>query len=168
MITLATAECFTHGKIGLSIHKAASGYEEFEYKYLFSEEDLKIVKNVKVLCSMFLPSIYAIEKLFNISLPKPDYYYKYAKAYSEKNDLAVAKKIAESLKDKLNPDIALASTAGVGRGAICIIADKCYLFTTDVYANLLTFENVKERQKDGIEKGIKKVLEIVKKCLEKY
>ncbi len=161
MITVATAECFTHGKIGLTIHKAASGYKDFEYKYLFNEDDLKIIKNVKVLVSMFLPSIYATQKLLNISLPEPDYSYNYAKAYSEEKDIIVAKQIAKALKEKLNVDISIASTAGVGRGAIAIYSKKLHIFTTDIYANLLTHENVIERQKNGIEKGIKKFLEIL-------
>ena len=164
MITVATAECFTHANIGLTIHKAAAGYENFEFKYLFSDRDLKLVKDVKVLTAMFVPSIIAAEKLLDIKLPEPDYTYKYAKAYSEEKDLEVAKLMAEALKKKLNVNIAIGSTAGVGRGAICILTDNnCYLFTSDVYANLITFENVKERQKNGIEKGIKKFLEILKK-----
>ncbi|WP_423793170.1 UPF0254 family protein [Methanocaldococcus indicus] len=163
MISLATAECFTHGKIGITIHKAASGYEDFEYKYLFTNEDLERVRKVRVLCSMFVPSLYAIKTLLNINLPEPDYQYRYAKAYSEKNDLIVAERVANALKNKLNVDIAVGTTAGVGRGAICIVTNKNkYLFTTDIYANLITFENIKERQKNGIEKGIKKILEILK------
>ncbi|ACV24204.1 UPF0254 family protein [Methanocaldococcus fervens] len=163
MITVATAECFTHANIGLTIHKAAAGYEDFEFKYLFSDEDLKLVKNVKIITAMFIPSIIGAEKLLDIKLPEPDYSYKYAKAYSEEKDLIVAKLMAEVLKKKLNVNIAIGSTAGVGRGAICIITDKnCHLFTSDVYANLITFENVKERQKNGIEIGIKKFLEILK------
>ncbi|CAB3288090.1 conserved protein of unknown function [Methanocaldococcus lauensis] len=164
MITVATAECFTHANIGLTIHKASSGYENFEYKYLFSDEDLRLIKNVKVLVSMFVPSIYGAEKLLDVKLPEPDYNYKYAKAYSEEKDLEVAKLMANSLKKKLNANICIGTTAGIGRGAICIVTDyNIYLFTSDVYANLLTFENVKERQKSGIEMGIKKFLEILKK-----
>ena len=164
MITVATAECFTHANIGLTLHKAAAGYEDFEFKYLFSEEDLKLMRNVKVITAMFVPSIAGAEKLLDIKLPEPDFNYKYAKAYSEEKDLEVAKLMAEGLKKKLNANIAIGSTAGVGRGAICILTDNnCYLFTSDVYANLITFENVKERQKNGIEKGIKKFLEVLKK-----
>jgi uncharacterized protein (UPF0254 family) len=163
MITVATAECFTHANIGLTIHKASAGYRKFEFKYLFSERDLRLVKDVKVLTAMFVPSIIAAEKLLDIKLPEPDYAYRYAKAYSEEKDLEVAKLMAEALKKKLNVNIAIGSTAGVGRGAICILTDNnCHLFTSDVYANLITFENVKERQKNGIEKGIKKFLEILR------
>ncbi len=163
LITVATAECFTHAQIGLTLHKASAGYDEFEFKYLFNEDDLKLMKNIKVITAMFVPSILGAEKLLNIKLPNPDYAYKYAKAYSEKNDLKVAKLMAEGLKRKLNVDIAIGSTAGIGRGAICILTNKtCHLFTSDIYANLLTFENIKERQRNGIEKGIKKFLDVLK------
>ncbi|XRO74822.1 UPF0254 family protein [Methanocaldococcus sp. 28A] len=164
MITVATAECFTHANIGLTIHKAAAGYEDFEFKYLFSDEDLKLIRSIKIIAAMFIPSIVGAEKLLDIKLPEPDFNYRYAKAYSEEKDLEVAKLMAWGLKKKLNVNIAIGTTAGIGRGAICILTDNsCYLFTTDVYANLITFENVKERQKNGIEKGIKKFLEILKK-----
>ncbi|WP_456418765.1 UPF0254 family protein [Methanocaldococcus infernus] len=157
MITVGTAECFTHGQIGLTIHKASAGYPNIEYK--FPEK----IREVRVLTSMFIPSIYAAEKLLDISLPEPDFEYKYAKAYSEEKDLLVAKLMAKSLKEKLNLDIAIGTTAGVGRGAIAIITNKKEeVFTTDIYANLLTFENVLERQKRGIELGIKKFIEILK------
>ncbi|XRP96866.1 UPF0254 family protein [Methanocaldococcus sp. 16A] len=164
MITVATAECFTHANIGLTLHKAAAGYEDFEFKYLFSDEDLKLIKNIKIIAAMFIPSIVGAEKLLDIKLPEPDYSYRYAKAYSEEKDLEVAKLMAMGLKKKLNANIAIGTTAGIGMGAICILTDNnCYLFTSDVYANLITFENVKERQRNGIEKGIKKFLEILKK-----
>ncbi|MEO2117354.1 MAG: UPF0254 family protein [Methanocaldococcus sp.] len=164
MITVATAECFTHANIGLTLHKAAAGYDDFEFKYLFDGEDLKLMRNVKVITAMFIPSIFGAEKLLDIKLPEPDFNYKYAKAYSEEKDLEVAKLMAEGLKKKLKVNICIGTTAGVGRGAICILTDNnCHLFTSDVYANLITFENVKERQKNGIEKGIKKFLEVLKK-----
>ncbi|WP_456472337.1 UPF0254 family protein [Methanocaldococcus sp.] len=156
MITVATAECFTHGKIGLTIHKASAGYKDVEYKFPNK------IREVRVLTSMFIPSIYAAERLLDVKLPKPDYQYKYAKAYTEEKDLLVAELLAKALKNKLNVDIAIATTAGVGRGGIAIIAKRKYIFTTDVYANLLTFENVLERQKRGIELGIKKFIEILK------
>ncbi|EHP84696.1 UPF0254 family protein [Methanotorris formicicus] len=162
-ISVATAECFTHAKIGITIHKAASGYEDFEFKEIFDREGLKIIRNVRVLASMFIPSVYAAEKLLNIKLPEPDYSYAYAKAYTEKNDLKVAYLMAKGLKDILNCNIAIGTTAGVGRGGICILTDKNkYTFTTDVCGNLLKHENILERQRNGIEKGLRKFIDVLK------
>ncbi len=161
MITVATAECFTHGKIGVLLHKMASGYDEVK-----KCNHYKIINgNIKIISSMFIPSKYGAEKLLNIDLPEPDYYYKYAKAYSEKNDLKVAYLMAKGVKTILNCDISIGTTAGVGRGGICILTDyNVYSFTTNVYGNLITGENVLKRQKNGIEKTLDKFVEI----LEKY
>ena len=160
MITIATAECFTHGKIGTMIHKMASGYDEvkehFHYKYING--------NVKVVASMFIPSKHGAEKLLNVELPEPDYTYEYAKAYSEENDLKVAYLMAKGIKNILNCNIAIGTTAGVGRGGICILTDNGkYVFTTDVYGDLINGKNIIHRQKNGIEKTIDKFVEILRK-----
>ena len=162
MITLATAECFTLGKIGTTIHKIASGYEECKnHKYY------NIINgNVKIISSSFIPSIEGAEKLLNLKhpLPKCDYEYNYSKAYTEKNDLKVAYMLAKGLKNTLNCNIAIATTAGVGRGGICIISDKNeYLFTTDIEGDLISKKNIIQRQKNGIDKTINKFVEILKK-----
>ncbi len=159
MITLATAECFTLGKIGTTIHKISSNYEEYKnHKYS------PILKNkIIVLSSLFLPSTISIENLLNIKLPKSDYNYKFSKAYNEKNDLIVAELMAKGIKNKLNPDIAIGTTAGVGKGGICIITNyNKYLFTTDINGDLINKKNIVLRQKNGINKTIDKVIEILK------
>ena len=160
MITVATAECFTHGKIGITIHKMASGYDEVKehpyYEYING--------NVKVMASMFIPSKYSAEKLLNVELPEPDYAYEYAKAYSEENDLKVAYLMAKGIKNILNCDIAIGTTAGVGKGGICILTDNSkYVFTTDIQGDLIKGKNIIQRQKNGIEKTINKFVEILKK-----
>jgi len=159
MITLGTAECFTHGLIGTTVHKISSNYEEYRNSYYYTI----INGNIKVLMSSFLPSRYAIEKLFNIKLPKEDYNYKYSKAYNEENDLKVSYLMAKGVKDLLNCNIGIGTTAGIGRGGITIITDyNVYQFTTDVYGDLIKGKNIIERQKNGIEKTLNKLMEILK------
>ncbi|AEH07375.1 UPF0254 family protein [Methanothermococcus okinawensis] len=159
MLSIATAECFTHGKIGTTIHKIASGYNEVKehpyYPYING--------HVKVMASMFIPLKYSAEKLLNIKLPIPDYKYEYAKAYSEKNDLKVSYLMAKGVKDILNCDISIGTTAGVGRGGICILTNKNkYVFTTDVYGDLINGKNIIERQKNGIKKTLDVLVKILK------
>jgi uncharacterized protein (UPF0254 family) len=159
MITLATAECFTYGQIGTKIHKMACGYDELKNNPYFK----CINGNVKVMASMFIPSVYSAEKLLNIKLPEPDYQFDFAKVYSEENDLKVAYLMAKGIKNILNCDISIGTTAGVGRGGICILTDKNkYLFTTDVYGDLINKKNITQRQKSGIEKTIDNFVEILK------
>ena len=158
MLSVATAECFTHGKIGVILHKMAMGYEDIKrcpYYSIFNN-------NIYVIASMFLPQKDVIECILDIKLPPPDYKYRYAKVYNEKNDLKVAYLIAKGLKDKLGCNIAIGTTAGVGRGGICILTDsRRYLFTTDVYGNVLTGENLVDRSKDGLYKTLNKLAEIL-------
>ena len=159
MIPVATAECFTHGRIGVILHKMAMGYKDVKshpYYPIFN-------KNICVIASMFLPQRDAIKNILDIELPPPDYTYRYAKVYNEKNDLKVAYFIAKGLKDKLRCSITIGTTAGVGRGGICILTDKNkYLFTTDVYGNILTGENLVERSEDGLYKTLDKLIEILR------
>ncbi len=160
MITVATAECFTHGKIGTTLHKMASGYDEVKKHPYYSY----VRGNVKIIASMFIPSKYGAEKLLNIKLPRPDYDYKYAKAYSEKNDLIVAYLMANGVKNLLNCNISIGTTAGIGRGGICILTDNNkYTFTTNVNADLITGTNIELRQKRGIDLALNKFVEILKK-----
>ena len=158
MLSIATIECFTHGKIGVILHKIAMGYrdvKELPYYPIFN-------KNIYVMASMFLPQRDVVESILGIELPPPDYTYRYAKVYSEKKDLEVAYLMAKGLKDKLECNIAVGTTAGIGRGGICILTDnRRFLFTTDVYGNVLTGENLVERSEDGISKTLNKLAEIL-------
>ena len=69
MIKIATAECFTHGKIGLELHALAQNYEgNFGRKYI---EDLKKYGNfdyntLSVTCSLFIPTIDAVKDILKV------------------------------------------------------------------------------------------------------
>ncbi|HIQ38708.1 MAG TPA: UPF0254 family protein [Methanothermococcus okinawensis] len=158
MLSVATAECFTHGRIGVILHKMAMGYEDVKghpYYPIFN-------KNIYVIASMFLPQRDVIESILDIKLPPSDYTYRYAKVYNEKKDIEVAYLMAKGLKDKLRCNIAIGTTAGIGRGGICILTDnRRYLFTTDVYGNILTGKNLVERSENGISKTLNKLVEIL-------
>lgn len=164
MIKIATAECFTHGKIGRELHAIAQNYEGS-----FGKEYMKNIKSygdfnyneLSVTCSLFIPTIEAVEKILNVkNPPKPDKLIKGIKVYDEKGDLIVSKIMAQAVKDLTDCDIAIGTTAGVGHGGICIITDECEISaTTDVYADLR--ENNSEYLFQRSENGIRKTLEIV-------
>nr|WP_209731824.1 UPF0254 family protein [Methanococcus voltae] len=162
MITIATAECFTLGRIGVNIHKIASNYPEMDC-FLQENPEYNTLHNSKVLTAMFIPSKECAETFLNISLPKSDYEYNYSKAYTQSNDELVAELMAKGLKKITKCNIAIGTTAGIGKGAICIVTDhKIHKFTSDIEANLLNKQNVSERQKNAIKKTIKKILKILK------
>ena len=164
MIKIATAECFTHGKIGRELHAIAQNYEgEFGREYI---ENLKKYgdfdyNELSVTCSLFIPTIEAVVKILDVkNPPKPDKLIKGIKVYDEQGDKAVSRIMAQAVKDLTECDIAIGTTAGVGRGGISIITDEYELTTTtNVYADLC--ENNSEVLFKRSEDGIKKALELI-------
>ncbi|MEE0902226.1 MAG: FeGP cofactor biosynthesis protein HcgF family protein [Methanobrevibacter sp.] len=164
MIKIATAECFTHGKIGRELHAIAQNYDgKFGKDYI---ENLEKYGNfdyaqLSVTCSLFIPTIEAVKKILNVeNPPKPKKLIKGIKVYDEKGDLEVSKIMAEAVKKLSDCDIAIGTTAGIGRGGIAIITDEYEIITTtDTYADLneLDSEDLFNRSEDGI----KKTLEIL-------
>ena len=141
MIKIATAECFTHGKIGRELHALAQNYEgNFGMDYIrnlrnYGDFDYN---EVSVTCSLFIPTIEAVEKILNVkNPPKPNKLIKGIKVYD-----------------------AIGTTAGIGRGGISIITNEYEITTTtNVYADLC--ENNSEKLFQRSEDGIRKTLEII-------
>lgn len=163
MIKIATAECFTHGKIGRELHAIAQSYEgDFGCDYIENPKDYGDFDydELSVTCSLFIPTIEAVVKILNVeNPPKPDKLIKGIKVYDEEGDKKVSKLMAQAVKELSNCNIAIGTTAGVGCGGISIITDKYEIFTTtDVYADLC--ENNSENLFKRSEAGIKKTLEI--------
>lgn len=164
MIKIATAECFTHGKIGRELHALAQGYEgNFGRDYITNPHDYGNFdyNELSVTCSLFIPTIEAVEKILNVkNPPKPDKLIKGIKVYDEEGDKKVSKIMAQAVKDLSGCDISIGTTAGVGRGGIAIISDEYEIITTtDVYADLC--KNDSEILYQRSESGIKKTLDII-------
>ena len=165
MIKIATAECFTQGKIGRELHALAQNYEgDFGCQYIKNPEKYGDFdyNELSVTCSLFIPTIEAVVKILNVeNPPKPDKLIKGIKVYDEKGDLAVSKIMAEAVRDLSDCDIAIGTTAGVGRGGISIITDEYEITTTtDVYADLneLNSDDLFSRSESGIRKTLKIIL----------
>lgn len=164
MIKIATAECFTHGKIGRELHALAQDYEgNFGRDYIENPKNYGDFdyNNLSVTCSLFIPTIEAVSKILNVkNPPKPDKLIKGIKVYDEQGDKKVSKIMAQAVKDLSDSDIAIGTTAGIGHGGICIITDEYEITTTtDVYADLC--ENNSEELFQRSENGIEKALEII-------
>lgn len=165
MIKIATAECFTQGRIGRELHALAQNYDgNFGLEYI---ENLKEYgdfdyNQLSVTCSLFIPTIEAVEKILNIpNPPQPNTLIKGIKVYDEEGDKKVSKIMAQAVKEMSGCDIAIGTTAGVGHGAIAIITNKYEIITTsDVYADLneLNSEDLFKRSQSGIEKTLKILL----------
>ena len=102
-----------------------------------------------------------MKKVLNVEHPpEPDTLIKGIKVYDEEGDKKVSKIMAEAVKKISDCDIAIGTTAGVGRGGIAIITNEYEIITTtDIYADLC--ENNSEDLFQRSENGIKKALEII-------
>lgn len=161
MIKIATAECFTHGKIGLELHALAQNYEgNFGSKYIENLEKYGDFNynELSVVCSLFIPTIDAVKDILNVeNPPKPDYLIKGIKVYDESGDKKVSKVMAKAVMDLTSCDVAIGTTAGIGRGGICILTEDYEIITTsDVYTDLRekNSEELFQRQLNGIKKAI--------------
>ena len=164
MIKIATAECFTQGKIGRELHAIAQNYDgNFGREYVKNLEEYGDFNynELSVTCSLFIPTIEAVEKILNVkNPPKPHKLIKGIKVYDEKGDIDVSKIMAHAVKELTGCDIAIGTTAGIGRGGICIITDKCEISTTtDTYADLCEKNSADLFQRS--QNGITKTLEIL-------
>ena len=174
MIKIATAECFTQGKIGRELHALAQNYEgDFGLEYIENPRDYGDFDfdELSVTCSLFIPTIEAVVKILNVkNPPKPDKLIKGIKVYDEAGDKAVSKIMAQAVKDMSDCDIAIGTTAGIGHGGISIITDEYEITTTtNVYADLCenNSEMLFKRSKDGIKKTLEVVLLILNNEIDK-
>ena len=165
MIKIATAECFTHGKIGLELHALAQDYEgNLKSKYIenIAEYGNYDYNTLSVTCSLFIPTIDAVKSILNIeNPPQPDFLIKGIKVYDENGDKKVSKIMAEAVMNLTDCDIAIGTTAGIGRGAITIITKKYEITVlSDVYTDLRdnNSEEIFKRQISGITKTIEIIL----------
>lgn len=174
MIKIATAECFTHEKIGRELHAIAQNYEgNFGTEYIKNpiEYGNFDYSQLSVTCSLFIPTIEAVKKILNVeNPPKPQTLIKGIKVYDESGDLEVSKIMAEAVKKLSDCDIAIGTTAGVGRGGISIISDKYEIMTTtDIYADLneLNSEELFNRSDNGIRKTLEIILLLLNNDFDK-
>ena len=164
MIKIATAECFTQGKVGRELHAIAQNYDgNFGREYIENLEKYGDFNydELSVTCSLFIPTIEAVEKVLNVkNPPKPTKLIKGIKVYDEKGDLKVSKIMAHAIKDITDCDIAIATTAGIGRGGICIITEEYEISTTTgIYTDLREKNSAELFQRS--QNGIRKTLEIL-------
>ena len=176
MITIATAECFTHGILAREIHALAQGYEDnfgSKYSYLVNKVQKDCLKDaimedkcsifdltdLSVTCGLFIPTLDAVKSILQIENPvEPLELVKGIKVYDDDGDIEMSILMAEAAKKIANTSIGIGTTAGIGYGGIAIVDDDMIISTSsDVSANLIDADsnNLYMRQKSGIEKTLK-------------
>ncbi len=176
MITIATAECFTHGILAREIHALAQGYEDnfgSKYSHMVNKVEKDCLKdailedkcsifdlrNLSVTCGLFIPTLDAVKSILQIENPvEPLELIKGIKVYDDIGDIEMSILMAEAAKKIANTSIGIGTTAGIGYGGIAIIDDNMIISTSsDVSANLIDADcdNLYMRQKSGVEKTLK-------------
>ncbi len=176
MITIATAECFTHGILAREIHALAQDYEDnfgSKYSYLVNEVQKDCLKDailedkcsifdltdLSVTCGLFIPTLDAVKSILQIENPvEPLELIKGIKVYDDSGDIEMSILMAEAAKKIANSSIGIGTTAGIGYGGIAIVDDDVIISTSsDASANLIDADsnNLYMRQKRGIEKTLK-------------
>ncbi|MCI6775346.1 MAG: UPF0254 family protein [Methanobrevibacter boviskoreani] len=165
MIRIATAECFTHGKIGREIHALAQSYEgNFGRDYIENPKEFGDFdyNDIGLVCGLFIPTIDAVKMVLQVeNPPEPKTLIKGIKVYDEEEDKKVSKIMAGAVKNITDSDIAIGTTAGIGRGGICVLTDDYSIVTTtDVFSDLRenNSEELYNRQEDGIRKALRILL----------
>ena len=176
MITIATAECFTHGILAREIHALAQDYEDdFASNYwglvnkaqkdclkdaiLDDKCSIFDLKELSVTCGLFIPTLDAVKSILKIEDPvEPLKLIKGIKVYDDIGDIEMSILMAEAAKKVSDTDIGICTTAGIGYGGIAIVDDDVIISTSsDVSADLIKANsyNLYMRQKSGIEKTLK-------------
>ena len=176
MITIATAECFTHGILAREIHALAQDYEDdFASNYwglinkaqkdclkdaiLDDKCSIFDLKELSVTCGLFIPTLDAVKSILKIEDPvEPLKLIKGIKVYDDIGDIEMSILMAEAAKKVSGTDIGIGTTAGIGYGGIAIVDDDVIISTSsDVSADLIkaNSHNLYIRQKSGIEKTLK-------------
>ncbi|MDD6048181.1 MAG: UPF0254 family protein [Methanobrevibacter ruminantium] len=179
MITIATAECFTHGILAREIHALAQGYEDdfgSKYSYLVNKVEKDCLKdailedkcsifdlrNLSVTCGLFIPTLDAVKSILQIDNPvEPLELIKGIKVYDDTGDIEMSILMAEAAKKIANTSIGIGTTAGIGYGGIAIVDnDRIISTSSDVSANLIDADcdNLYMRQKSGVEKTLKMLI----------
>ncbi|AMK14759.1 UPF0254 family protein [Methanobrevibacter olleyae] len=188
MVTIATAECFTHGILAREIHAFAQGYEDnFASSYLnlvnTSQKDclkdailenkcsIFDLRDLSVTCGLFIPTLDAVKSILKIENPlEPLKLIDGIKVYDDIGDIEMSILMAEAVKKISNTDIGIGTTAGIGYGAMAIVDDDMIISTSsDVNANLIkpNSNNLYNRQKSGIEKTLKILIYYLNDNLDK-
>lgn len=176
MITIATAECFTHGILAREIHALAQDYEDkFASNYwnlvnkvqrdclkdaiLDDKCDIFDLRDLSVTCGLFIPTLDAVKSILEIENPlEPLKLIKGIKVYDDIGDIEMSILMAEAVKKISNSYVGIGTTAGIGYGGIAIVDDDVIISTSsDVSADLIEANsyNLYLRQRSGIEKTLK-------------
>jgi uncharacterized protein (UPF0254 family) len=153
MIRIATAECFTHGRVGREIHAFSRGYPS-GYAWTLDPKDYR----VSLVAGLFIPTLSGVRSVLGIEPLPPKETLDDIKVYDQASDKVMALKMAEAVKGITGSHIGIGTTAGIGTGGIALVTDKIRLLAgSEVYADLLTSNPalIMKRQESGVHAALR-------------
>lgn len=150
ILKIATAECFTHGKVAQEIHAFSQGYPK-NYNWNISSSDFQL----SLIAGMFIPTITGVKNVLKFDPIPPLETINDIKVYDQEGDLEMAVLMAQAVKKITKADIGIGTTAGVGKGGLAICNDEFTLLSSsDVHTDLRKGDSssILKRQESGLEK----------------
>lgn len=152
MITIATAECFTHGQVGREIHAFSRGYPAGRAWRLDPKKHC-----LSLVAALFIPTIAGVRSVLRFEPPPPVETLDGIKVYDQQGDGETALMMAGAVREITGADIGIGTTAGIGMGGIALVDDETALLATSgVYADLRSSDpaSIMERQAAGIQTAL--------------
>ncbi len=152
MIKIATAECFTHGKVAQEIHAFSQSYPQ---NYSWNLDPT--VFELSLVTGMFIPTISGVKNVLKFDPLPPLETINDIKIYNQEEDLKMAKLMARAVKEITSSNIGIGTSAGVGKGGIAVCNDEFILScSSEVETDLRNHDSdlIFKRQESGIKKAL--------------
>lgn len=153
MITIATAECFTHGRVGREIHAFARGYPA-RYAWTLDPERYAL----SLVADLFIPTLSGVRRILRFEPLPPQDCLDDIKVYDQEGDEAMAVKMAAAVREIAGSSIGIGTTAGIGQGGVALVAEGVTMTATSgVYADLRTSDPaaILRRQEAGMHTALR-------------
>lgn len=150
IIKIATAECFTHGKVAQEIHAFSQGYHQ-NYNWNINPSSFTL----SLVAGMFIPTINGVKNVLRFDPLTPLETINDIKVYNQKGDLEMAVLMATNVQKVCASDIGIGTTAGVGKGGLAVCdSEHILLSSSDVHTDLRNSNpsQIFKRQQSGINK----------------
>lgn len=148
IVRIATAECFTHGRVAREIHAFSQGYP-LQFSWILDPAELRL----SLVAGLFIPTLSGVRNILHFE-PLPCHTMKDdIKVYNQEDDLIMAGRMAEAVREITHAHIGVGTTAGVGKGGVAIVWSGGTLTgTSDVYADLAATQasTIMKRQESGV------------------
>lgn len=145
---IATAECFTHGRVAGEIHAFSRGYPSRYLRTL----DPKTCR-LSIVAGLFIPTLSGVRSILQVEPLRPVTVIDEIKIYDQYGDEEMALLMAEAARTLTGADIGIGTSAGIGQGGIAVVSDGSTLSgSSEIYADLRRSDRalIREREESGV------------------